>query len=152
MFYTGAVRAEYRLEPCRTALNRVRGMPFRWSLNPYMGCVHRCTFCYVRHFEHRADRPADDRYGASIRYSHEPRALETAGGVAQALPLLGLAPFAVVSGDIHTEFDYALLAPRIAGPHSWACSASGDRGAPRNTTPHTLEKHANASAPDRIRE
>jgi DNA repair photolyase len=32
-----------------------------------MGCVHRCTFCYVRHFEHRADRPGDDRYGRSIR-------------------------------------------------------------------------------------
>ena len=67
MFYTRTVRAEYRLEPCKSALNPVRGMPFRWSLNPYMGCVHRCTFCYVRHFEQRADRPADDRYGRSIR-------------------------------------------------------------------------------------
>ena len=34
---------------------------------PLHGCVHRCTFCYVRAFEHRADRPADDRYGTSIR-------------------------------------------------------------------------------------
>jgi DNA repair photolyase len=42
-------------------------MRFKWSLNPYMGCVHRCTFCYVRHFEARADRPFDDRYGVSIR-------------------------------------------------------------------------------------
>jgi len=42
-------------------------MAFRWSLNPYMGCVHRCTFCYVRAFELRADRPSDDRYGRSIR-------------------------------------------------------------------------------------
>jgi DNA repair photolyase len=42
-------------------------MPFGWSLNPYMGCAHRCTFCYVRAFELRADRPADERYGASIR-------------------------------------------------------------------------------------
>src|SRR5437016_6531320 len=67
MFYTGRMRAEYREEPCRTALNRVRGMPFDWSLNPYMGCVHRCTFCYVRAFERRADRPFDDRYGRSIR-------------------------------------------------------------------------------------
>ncbi|TML71258.1 MAG: radical SAM protein [Actinobacteria bacterium] len=67
MFYTGRMRAEYREEPCRSALNRVRGMPFEWSLNPYMGCVHRCTFCYVRAFEARADRPADDRYGRSIR-------------------------------------------------------------------------------------
>jgi len=61
------VRVEYREEPCKAALNGVRGMPFRWSLNPYMGCAHRCTFCYVRAFEQRADRPADDRYGRSIR-------------------------------------------------------------------------------------
>ena len=67
MFYTPRMRVEYREEPCRSALNRVRGMPFGWSLNPYMGCVHRCTFCYVRAFELRADRPADDRYGRSIR-------------------------------------------------------------------------------------
>ena len=45
------MRVEYREEPCRSALNRVRGMPFGWSLNPYMGCVHQCTFCYVRAFE-----------------------------------------------------------------------------------------------------
>ena len=61
------MRVEYREEPCRSALNRVKGMPFEWSLNPYMGCVHRCTFCYVRAFEQRADRPADERYGRSIR-------------------------------------------------------------------------------------
>ena len=67
VLYFGAMRAEYREEPCRTALNRVRGMPFAWSLNPYTGCAHRCTFCYVRAFERRADRPSDDRYGTSIR-------------------------------------------------------------------------------------
>jgi len=67
MFYDPAMRAAYREEPCKSALNRVQGMPFAWSLNPYMGCVHRCTFCYVRAFEHRADRPSDDRYGTSIR-------------------------------------------------------------------------------------
>jgi DNA repair photolyase len=58
---------EYREEECRTALNRVKGMPFAWSLNPYTGCAHRCTFCYVRAFEARAERPSDDRYGRSIR-------------------------------------------------------------------------------------
>src|SRR5437773_8162444 len=67
MFYHSSVHAEYREEPCKVALNRVKGMPFAWSLNPYMGCVHRCTFCYVRAFEARADRPSDDRYGTSIR-------------------------------------------------------------------------------------
>lgn len=60
-------RPDYRLEPCKTALNQTKGMPFRWTLNPYMGCVHRCTYCYVRAYEKRADRPSDDRYGRSIR-------------------------------------------------------------------------------------
>src|SRR4051812_2576945 len=61
------MRPEYREEPCRNALNRVKGMPFKWSLNPYMGCAHRCTFCYVRAFEQRADRPSGEAYGRSIR-------------------------------------------------------------------------------------
>src|SRR4051812_41589117 len=61
------MQVEYREEPCRSALNRVRGMMFEWSLNPYTGCAHRCTFCYVRAFERRADRPSDERYGRSIR-------------------------------------------------------------------------------------
>jgi DNA repair photolyase len=61
------MRVSYREEPCRTALNRVTGMGFRWSLNPYTGCAHRCAFCYVRGFERRADRPSDERYGTSVR-------------------------------------------------------------------------------------
>jgi DNA repair photolyase len=51
---------------CRTALNPVRGMPFDWSLNPYTGCEHRCTFCYVRAFERRADRASGDGYGRTV--------------------------------------------------------------------------------------
>jgi N-acetyl-alpha-D-muramate 1-phosphate uridylyltransferase len=50
------------------------------------------------------------RFGARIRYSAESPALETAGGIARALPLLEGEPFAVVSSDIHTGFDYASLA------------------------------------------
>jgi DNA repair photolyase len=61
------VDVEYLEQPCKSALNRVKGMPFKWSLNPYMGCEHRCAFCYVRAFELRADRPSDDRYGRSVR-------------------------------------------------------------------------------------
>lgn len=57
----------YREEPCKVALSPVKGMHFEWSLNPYMGCVHRCTFCYVRAFERRADRPSGEAYGTSIR-------------------------------------------------------------------------------------
>jgi DNA repair photolyase len=58
---------EYRELPCRSALNRVKGMAFSWSLNPYTGCAHRCTFCYVRAFERRADRPSGESYGRVIR-------------------------------------------------------------------------------------
>ena len=61
------IPVEYREEPCKGALNRVANMDFKWSLNPYMGCVHRCTFCYVRAFERRADRPFDERYGRAVR-------------------------------------------------------------------------------------
>ncbi|MDR2875899.1 MAG: nucleotidyltransferase family protein [Methylobacillus sp.] len=50
------------------------------------------------------------RWGVSIRYSAEPQgALETAGGIAQALPLLGDQPFLVVNGDVYSDYDFAPL-------------------------------------------
>lgn len=66
--YGAAMRVEYREEPCKAALSRVKArFGFAWSLNPYMGCAHRCTFCYVRGFEQRAGRPSGEAYGASVR-------------------------------------------------------------------------------------
>ena len=50
------------------------------------------------------------RFGVRIDYSPEAVALETAGGIAQALTLLGAAPFAVVNADVFSDFDYARLA------------------------------------------
>jgi MurNAc alpha-1-phosphate uridylyltransferase len=50
------------------------------------------------------------RYGVTIVYSEEqPRALETAGGIFRALPHLGPEPFAVVNGDIYTNFPFETL-------------------------------------------
>jgi MurNAc alpha-1-phosphate uridylyltransferase len=50
------------------------------------------------------------RFGAAIRYSPEhPAALETAGGIANALHLLGSEPFAVINGDIWCDYDFANL-------------------------------------------
>ena len=49
------------------------------------------------------------RFGVSIRYSPEREALETAGGIALALPLLGAEPFMVINADIYCDFDYARL-------------------------------------------
>jgi MurNAc alpha-1-phosphate uridylyltransferase len=47
-----------------------------------------------------------------IRHSHEETALETAGGIAHALHLLGDRPFVIVSGDIWTDFPYRSLLGR----------------------------------------
>jgi MurNAc alpha-1-phosphate uridylyltransferase len=59
------------------------------------------------------------RFGLSIRYSAESEALETAGGIALALPLLGTEPFLVINADIYSDYDYSrlpglLLADRLA--------------------------------------
>ena len=68
------------------------------------------------HFGEMIEKALGDgaRFGARIRYSRESPALETAGGIARALDLLDGEPFAVVSSDIHTEFDYATLAAPLA--------------------------------------
>jgi MurNAc alpha-1-phosphate uridylyltransferase len=51
-----------------------------------------------------------ERYGLSITYSHErPEALETGGGIFNALPLLGSAPFLLVNGDVWTDIDFGAL-------------------------------------------
>ncbi len=50
------------------------------------------------------------QYGARLAYSHEGEALETAGGIAYALPLLSDEPFLVVNADIFSDFDYSRLA------------------------------------------
>lgn len=52
------------------------------------------------------------RFGAHIRYSPEGEPLETGGGIARALPLLGSEPFAVVNSDIWTDFPFARLRER----------------------------------------
>jgi MurNAc alpha-1-phosphate uridylyltransferase len=52
------------------------------------------------------------RWGVRIRYSPETTALETGGGIFNALPLLGKAPFLVVNGDVWTDYRFAL--PELA--------------------------------------
>jgi MurNAc alpha-1-phosphate uridylyltransferase len=54
-------------------------------------------------------------WGLKIQYSAELKALETAGGVANALHLLGDAPFLVVNGDVFAEIDFATL--QLARPN-----------------------------------
>jgi N-acetyl-alpha-D-muramate 1-phosphate uridylyltransferase len=57
------------------------------------------------------------RWGAHIRYSREAEALETAGGIATAMPLLGGGRFIVVNGDLHTDYDFANLRGAFTAEH-----------------------------------
>lgn len=61
------------------------------------------------------------RFGARIQYSSEGKALETAGGIAYALHLLGEEPFAVVNGDIFCDYEFARLHAQLD-----ALKANGD--------------------------
>ena len=61
------------------------------------------------------------RFGAHIVYSAEDAPLETAGGIAYALPLLGDEPFAVINGDIFCDYDFVRL-----HEHSAALQANDD--------------------------
>lgn len=62
-------------------------------------------------------------WGVSIDYSREASALETAGGIATALPLIGTEVFAVVNGDIYCDYDFSCLVEpmtRLAAGHDRA--------------------------------
>ncbi len=50
------------------------------------------------------------RFGLSLRYSPEQPALETAGGIARALPLLGAEPFLVINADVYSDYDFSAIA------------------------------------------
>jgi len=56
-----ADHVRYQEVTCRSALNRVEGMPFSWTLNPYRGCTHACHYCFARRYQAHFDLgPGDD--------------------------------------------------------------------------------------------
>jgi DNA repair photolyase len=58
--------ASYQEVTCRSALNRVRGMPFKWTLNPYRGCTHGCHYCFARRYHVQFELDSSDSFSSII--------------------------------------------------------------------------------------
>jgi DNA repair photolyase len=58
--------ARYQEIACRSALNRVHGMPFNWTLNPYRGCTHACHYCFARRYQTQLELGSGDEFSSMI--------------------------------------------------------------------------------------
>ena len=61
-----ADEATYQEVDCRSALNRVKGMPFDWTLNPYRGCTHACHYCFARRYHTQFELDSGDEFASVI--------------------------------------------------------------------------------------
>src|SRR6202049_3891067 len=61
-----ADEARYQEITCRSALNRVHGMPFNWTLNPYRGCTHGCHYCFARRYHAQFEMDSGDEFASVI--------------------------------------------------------------------------------------
>jgi DNA repair photolyase len=61
-----ADNARYQEVTCRSALNRVEGMPFSWTLNPYRGCTHGCHYCFARRYQTQVELGFGDDFSSVI--------------------------------------------------------------------------------------
>jgi MurNAc alpha-1-phosphate uridylyltransferase len=136
------------------ALVPVGGKPLiGWHLERLAAAGCREAVINVSHLaEQIVDHVGDgQRYGLAVRYSREAEPLETAGGIATALPLLGAAPFLLVNADIYCEVPFGPLfghrlgemlahlvlvpnpAHRSKGDFSLAAGRIGNAATPRYT-------------------
>ena len=114
-------------DTCPKPLLPVAGRPLiEWHLQHLRTAGIREVVINHAHLGHLIEQTLGDgsRWGLRIRYSPETVALETAGGIAQALPMLGEAPFLVVNGDVFTDFDLGRALTiaaqmRAARLHAW---------------------------------
>jgi len=65
-----ADNARYQEVTCRSALSAVKGMPFRWTLNPYRGCTHACHYCFARRYQTQFALGPDDEFSSLIFVKH----------------------------------------------------------------------------------
>jgi MurNAc alpha-1-phosphate uridylyltransferase len=91
-------------DTCPKPLLKVRGRPLIvWHILNLVKAGIADIVINHAHLGHMIEEALGDgsKFGARLQYSAEENALETAGGIAKALPLLGDEPFIVVSGDIY---------------------------------------------------
>ena len=96
-------------------LLQVKGRPMiEWIIQGLVGAGVRDLVINHAHLGFQIEQALGDGsgLGASIRYSAESEALETAGGIARALPLLGNDAFIAVNGDLWCDYDFSRLAGR----------------------------------------
>lgn len=136
------------------ALVEVGGKPLiAWHLERLARAGLRDAVINVSHLGERIIERIGEgaRYGLRLHYSRERERLETAGGIANALPLLGRDPFLLVNADVYCECDFArlrgiTLGERLAhlvlvpnpphrpkGDFSLRAGSVGDEAAPRYT-------------------
>src|SRR5882724_11040922 len=113
-----------RMRPLTDAIPKVllevRGRALiAWSIEALAHAGVREIVINHAHLGHMIEAALGDghRFGVAIRYSREAEALETAGGIAKALPLLGPSPFLAVNGDIFCDFDFSGLVARALDQH-----------------------------------
>ncbi len=66
MPFGGENEAAYQEVACRSALNPVKGMPFKWTLNPYRGCTHGCHYCFARRYQTQFELNSGDEFSSVI--------------------------------------------------------------------------------------
>jgi MurNAc alpha-1-phosphate uridylyltransferase len=136
------------------ALVEAGGKPLiAWHLERLARAGFREAVINVSHLGERIIERIGDgrRYGLRLHYSRERERLETAGGIANALPLLGAEPFLLVNADVYCECDFSrlrkvelgerlahlVLVPnpphRAKGDFSLRAGSVGDEAAPRYT-------------------
>jgi MurNAc alpha-1-phosphate uridylyltransferase len=110
-------------DSCPKPLLKVRGRPLiTWHVLNLVRAGITDIVINHSHLGHMIEEELGDGsgYGARIVYSHEPAPLETAGGIANALHLLGDEPFLAVSGDIYAPyFDFSQVTDVLPEADMW---------------------------------
>ena len=126
-------------DSCPKPLLQAGGLPLIvWHLRSLAASGFRSVVINHAHLGEQIESALGDgaRWSLSISYSREEQALESAGGIANALPLLGDAPFLVVNGDVWCDYDFGrsrtiAAQMRAAGLLAWCVLVDNPAHHPR---------------------